>query len=256
MKSKFAIAAASALMLISAPAAFADDSRPADTGGGSGDPVESPYPTLPSECQPTADRTAIECTYDYGDRIDVQPAYGCWTLEDDSTLCVDPPEIPDFVGCDYAAGECGIVVDPAADRCVVAFGPEIDRTIYLIRSGNLYVIEWNWGADPSADEALRQSWSELFQLIAVGDYTEYFARCAPYLDQPVDERPTDEPTESDPTPLPYPSPDGTFEEGDVVLDSPVASSGARAQKVEKAKNPKKAKKKSRGKKSKQQKSRR
>jgi hypothetical protein len=256
MKTKFAIAAVSALMLIAAPTALADGSESSDPGSGNADPVSNTYPPLPPECQPTADRTAIECTYDYGDRIDVQPAYGCWTLADDSTLCVDGPEIPDFVGCDYAAGECEIVVDPATDRCVVAFGPEIDRTIYLIRDANLYVIEWNWGADPSADEALRQGWSELFQLIASGDYTEYFARCAPNLDQPVEDTPVDEPTDSEPTPLPYPSPDGTFDGGEVVLDSPVASSGARGQRVEKAQNSKKAKKKSRGKKSKQKKQRR
>lgn len=248
MKAKIATAAASALMLISAPAAFADEN-------GSADPGDQPragndYPTLPSECEPTADRTAIECTYDYGDRVDVQPAYGCWTLDDGSELCVDPPEIPNFVGCDYAAGECDIVVDPTTDRCVIAaYGPEIDPSIWLFRDGNLHIIEWNWGADPAADDALKQSWNEIVQLIAAGDVAGLAARCWP--DAPGDGDPVDEPTPVDPIPVPYPGPDGRFEEGEISFDSPAALSGARAEKGNKQK---KAKKKSRGKKSKPKKS--
>lgn len=256
MKLRIAIAIASALMLIAAPSALADESRSPD--GGDRTPVENGYPPLPPECHPTEDRTAIECTYFFDDRVDVQPAYGCWTLADGSELCVDPP----FVGCNYAAGECDVVVDPAADRCVIAFGPEIDRTIYLVRDGGLYIIEWDWGSDPAADAAIRQSWSELFQLIAAGDYTEYFARCSPSTEY----RP------EDPGAIPPPNEDGSFDcpdgaelcippmPDDVIADesgarfsSPVALSGARA---EKGKKGGKAKKKARGKKSKQKKSRR
>ena len=251
MKFPLAILAASALLLVAAPASFADQREPSGDDGS--ERVDSAYPPLPPECQPTADRTAIECTYDYGDRVDVQPAYGCWSLDDGSDICVDPPEIPDFVGCDYGAGECDIVVDPAADRCVVAYGPEIDRTIYLIRDGSLYLIEWNWGADPAADEALRQSWSELFELIATGNYVEYFARCAPGTEYtPPEDWSVYLPPEDGENATPLP--DGI--EGEILRDvvsSPVAAGEPKAEKGKKAG---KAKKKSRGKKSKQKKSRR
>ena len=241
MKSKIAIAAASALMLISAPAAFADDSRPADTGGGSGGPVESPYPTLPSECQPTADRTAIECTYDYGDRIDVQPAYGCWTLEDDSTLCVDPPEIVPVPGCNYAAGECEIVFDPATDKCVIERGTS--ATVWIGRAGQFYVIDWPWGANEELDAALIRNGAEFRDAIVNSDIAFLVSACDPGSGW---QAPPDEPL-----PLPVP---GQIGDGDETLDdSPAALSGARA---EKGGTQKKAKKKSRGKKSKQQKSRR
>lgn len=252
MRLKLAIAAAFALMLTAAPTALADGTGPAS--GGDRERVGNGYPPLPPECEPTADRTAIECTYDYGDRIDVQPAYGCWTLDEGSELCVDPPEMPNLVGCDYGAGECEIVVDPDTDRCVIgAFGPEIDSTIFLIRNGSLSVIEWNWGADPAADEALRQSWSEIIELIVAGDIGELSARCNAGGGDP-----TQEPVPTDPFPVLVPTPDdlGLGEAG-IVLDEPGAraddaTSAERAKKAKKSKKAKKAKKKSRGKKAKRQ----
>ena len=248
MKSKFAIAAASALMLIAAPSAFADDSRPADTGGGSGDPVENPYPALPSECQPTADRTAIECTYDYGDRIDVQPAFGCWTLDDGSTLCVDPPEIVPVPGCNYAAGECEIVFDPATDKCVIERGTS--ATVWIGRAGQFYVIDWPWGENPDLDAALIRNGAEFRDAIATGNIDFVISACDPGAGwQTSPDEPGPLPPEE---PLPLPAP-GDITGGGTFDDSPIALNGARAEKGGKQK---KAKKKSRGKKSKQQKSRR
>jgi len=239
MKSKIAIAAASALMLISAPAAFADEN-------GSADPGDQPragndYPTLPSECEPTADRTAIECTYDYGDRIDVQPAFGCWTLDDGSEICVDPPEIVPVPGCNYAAGECEIVFDPATDRCVIERGTS--ATVWIGREGQFYVIDWPWGANEELDAALIRNGAEFRDAIVNSDIAFLVSACDPGSGW---QAPPDEPL-----PLPVP---GQIGDGDETLDdSPAALSGARA---EKGKKQKKAKKKSRGKKSKQQKSRR
>jgi hypothetical protein len=279
MKSRFAIAAASALMLIAAPSAFADGADASDPGSGSGDPVSNPYPALPPECQPTADRTAIECTYDYGDRIDVQPAFGCWTLEDGSTLCVDPPEIVSWPGCNYAAGECEIVFDPETDRCVVERGTS--ATVLIGRAGQFYVIDWPWGANEELDAALIRNGAEFREAIATGNVDFVISACDPSAGlRPPAEDPTPPtlppnfcpdgaelcipPMPAD-RPPPNFCPDGAElcippMPGDVIgddpadrLDSPVTSSGARAEKGAKAK---KAKKKSRGKNSKQKKQRR
>ncbi|MFM9043563.1 MAG: hypothetical protein ACKOPI_05435, partial [bacterium] len=165
MKLRIAIAAASALMLVAAPSAFADEAGSPD--GGERTPVENGYPPLPPECQPTADRTAIECTYDYGDRVDVQPAFGCWSLADGTDICVDPPEIVPVPGCNYAAGECEIVFDPEADRCVIERGTS--ATVWIGRAGQFYVIDWPWGADEELDAALIRNGAEFRDAIATGN---------------------------------------------------------------------------------------
>lgn len=267
MKSRFAIAAASALMLVAAPSALADESGSPD--GGEQTPVETVYAPLPPECQPTADRTAIECTYEYGDRVDVQPAFGCWTLDDGSEICVDPPELVPVPGCNYAAGECEIVFDPEADRCVIERGTS--ATVWIGREGQFYVIDWPWGADEELDAALIRNGAEFRDAIATGNVDFVSGACySGQINGDESERPL--PPNSCPDgaelcvpPMPNLCPDGAElcippMPGEVIedtpserFDSPAILSGARAQKGAKAK---KAKKKSRGKKSKQKNSRR
>ena len=251
------------------------DSAPTPDSGGDGSgfnsdpPIENAYPPLPPECQPTADRTAIECTYDYGDRIDVQPAFGCWTLEDGSTLCVDPPEIVSWPGCNYAAGECEIVFDPAADRCVIERGTS--ATVLIGRAGQFYVIDWPWGTNEELDAALIRNGAEFRDAIATGNVDFVIGACdSGQINGDGSERPLPPNSCPDGTelcipPMPNLCPDGAElcippMPGEVVeddpsgrADSPATLSGARAQKGAKAK---KAKKKSRGKNSKQKKQRR
>ena len=250
MKLRIAIAAASALMLIAAPSALADESRSPD--GGDRTPVENGYPPLPPECQPTADRTAIECTYFFDDRVDVQPAFGCWSLADGSEICVDPPEIVPVPGCNYAAGECEIVFDPEVDRCVIERGTS--ATVWIGREGQFYVIDWPWGADEEVDAALIRNGAEFRDAIANGNVDFVIGACdSGQIGGP--ERPLPPNSCPDGAELCIPPMPGEVIEDTPSerFDSPAILSGARAEKGAKGK---KAKKKSRGKKSKQKNSRR
>ena len=110
-----------------------------------------------------------------------------------------PGELVAPAGCDYSAGECPIVFEPATDNCVVS-----RHRVWVARDGEWTIINWTWGDSAELDAAVKAANDQFTQWIANSDIDSLFAACG--FKKPA-ENPGDSSEQT-------PPPTGTPEEGD------------------------------------------
>jgi len=91
---------------------------------------------------------------------------------EDPAEVTSPPELVLPPGCDYSAGECPIVFDPEADKCVVS-----RERVWVARDGEWTIINWTWGANPELDAAVKAADNDFTQWIVNGDIDALNAAC-------------------------------------------------------------------------------
>ncbi|MCX6390377.1 MAG: hypothetical protein NT122_07105 [Solirubrobacterales bacterium] len=83
-----------------------------------------------------------------------------------------PPELIAPPGCDYSAGECPIVFDPATDRCVVS-----RHRVWVARGGEWTIINWTWGDNAELDAAISAANDQFTEWIVNSDIDALSEAC-------------------------------------------------------------------------------
>jgi len=80
--------------------------------------------------------------------------------------------------CDYKAGECDFVVDPASDVCFVPGGdPNQPRATFLVRGNQVLAFDWPWGDNPSADHAIFYRFRDMHFNAVSGQWQKIYDNC-------------------------------------------------------------------------------
>ena len=80
--------------------------------------------------------------------------------------------------CDYKAGECDFVVDPASDVCFVPGGdPNQPRATFLVRGNQVLAFDWPWGDNPSVDHAIFYRFRDMYFNAVAGKWRKIYDNC-------------------------------------------------------------------------------
>ena len=127
-----------------------------------------------------------------------------WAGEDEATTRPAETVLPAI--CDYSAGECPIVFDPATDKCVIS-----RRWVWVGREGQWTIMEWTVGDNPELDAAVSAANDQWTQWIVNGDLASINEACG--FKQPAEPE----------TPMPRPDSEVPT---DVGTDTPASEPGS------------------------------
>ena len=114
-----------------------------------------------------------------------------WAAEDEATARPAETVLPAI--CDYSAGECPIVFDPATDKCVIS-----RQWIWVGREGQWTIMGWTVGDNPDLDAAVSVANDQWTQWIVKGDIASINDACG--FKQPAEpETPAPQPDSEVPT---------------------------------------------------------